>query len=67
MQGKKKISAWGGGEQVGLGVVLLFLECSLCPIQTWQQWEDRSPGIVDSHCAGLFKQGPNEGQGGRGI
>lgn len=28
---------------------------------------DRGLGMVDSHRDGLFMQGPNEGQGGRGI
>lgn len=41
---KKKTLWWGeGGEQVGLGVVLLFLECSLCPTETWPQWGGQQP------------------------
>lgn len=46
--GQNNIPIWGGGEQVGLGVgvVLLFLECSLCPIETWQQWGGRELGDV---------------------
>lgn len=40
---KKKNSVVGGGEQVGLGVVLLFLECSLCPTETWPQWGGQQP------------------------